>query len=548
MSRALNNTQILRAAAVVLFGFLASGVLGLVRTGAFSATFGASAELDAFYAAQRIPELLFTLVAGGALGSSFIPVFTRYLNDESRDHAWRLASAVMTLSVVAAGGIALLVAIFAPVIVPAILVPGAPPAQQALTIALTRLMLVTTVIFAISGLAMGILNAHQNFLFPAMALSFNNLGYIFGALVLTQTLPAYTLNDDLILGLEPILPAYATLNPEANIFGLAIGAILGAGLHLLIQIPGLIRLRARLRVLFVVHLEGVREIFTLMLPRVFGLAVVQINFIVNVAFASAMVEGSQTALTTGWFITYFTLGIIAQSMGTAVFPTLSALAADGDMASFRLRLATAMRTVLFLSFPAMVGLIALGVPIMSIFERAEWTPQHTEAAAWALAFFAVGLAGHSLLEVLSRAFYALGDTWTPVKIGVVAMVTNIIFSVILIQFIGNPAELDRGPFAGLALANSIATMLESMILWWLLRRRIGGLNDRGILIGAGQAMAAALGMGVVVLGLRASLQDIPTMVLLGAGIGIGGITFFGLAVLLRMDEVGFILRRFRPSR
>lgn len=520
----LTNSQIFRAAFIVLLGFLASGVLGFVRTGAFSAAFGASAELDAFYAAQRIPELLFTLVAGGALGSSFIPVFARYLSKEDMDHAWKLASATMTLSAAAAGILALILVVLAPVLVPTMLVPGKPADEQTLTTSLTQIMLITTVIFSISGLSMGILNAHQSFAYPALAASMYNLGMIFGALVIAPNLA----------------PATNQVG-DANVYGLALGAILGATLHFVVQIPGLIKVRARLRWLFNWRVEGVREVLTLMGPRVLGLAVVQINFLVNVAFASTMVEGSQTALSTAWFLLFFVLGVIAQSVGTAIFPTLSALVAANDMENYRARLSTAMRSVLFLAFPATVGLILLGEPVVSIFERGEWGTQSTQATAWALSFFALGIAGHSLLEVLSRAFYALADTWTPVKVGVAAMLGNILLSVIFIQFIGDPDSLVRGPFAGLALANSLTTLLESAVLWWLLTRRIDGINDRYILQGAGRALAAALVMGVAVW--LVTLIDLPQIVRLIVGTGAGIVTFFGLAILMRLDEVSIITRR-----
>ncbi len=190
MAKALSNTQIVRAAVVVVGGFLASGVLGLVRTAAFSATFGTSEALDAFYAAQNIPEILFVLVAGGALGSSFIPVFARFLTAGDQGGAWRLASAVMSCVFVLATLLALLIGVFAPVLVPALLEPDATVAQQALTTSLTQIMLVTVAIFSVSGLLMGILNARQVFALPALALSMNNLGQIFGALVLTPLMPA----------------------------------------------------------------------------------------------------------------------------------------------------------------------------------------------------------------------------------------------------------------------------------------------------------------------------------------------------------------------
>lgn len=552
-SKALSNAQIIRAAMVVVFGFVASGVLGLARTAAFSAMFGASAELDAFYAAQRIPEMLFNLVAGGALGSSFIPVFARYLTAEDQEGAWRLASAVMTLATSVALILAVLTMLAAPVLVPVFLVPGATTTMQALTIQLTQLMLVTTIIFAASGLAMGILNAHQRFLFPALALSMYNLGMIFGALVIAPALPAPSgILPSLLtaLGTGESVAAYlpfwtaAQVGSSANVYGLALGTVLGAFLHLAIQIPGLWMIRARLRFLFAPRTPGVREVLVLMGPRVLGLAVVQINFIVNVFFASGMVEGSVSALQTAWLLMFFALGVIAQSMGTAVFPTLSALAAEDDMDGYRARLSAAMRSVLFLAFPVSVGLILLGAPLTGVlFERGEWLRIHTEATAWALAFFALGIAGHGLLEVLSRAFYALSDTWTPVRIGIAAMVTNIILSIIFIRFIGDPETLARGPIAGLALANSLTTLLESLILWYLLRRRINGVNDAHILNGAVRFIVAAAGMGVIVLAVSSLLAERGDLVILISAGGAGVISFFALAFVLRIEEVHHLSRK-----
>ena len=521
MAKALSNTQILRAAAVVVVGFLASGLLGLVRTAAFSATFGTSELLDSFYAAQRIPETLFVLVAGGALGSSFIPVFTRFLNQGDQAGAWRLASAVMSCATGLAALLALVIGIFAPSLIP-ILAPEATPSMQALTIDLTRLMLVTVVIFSISGLLMGILNAQQMFTLPALALAFNNLGQIFGALVLVRLLP-----------------------DESKVYGLAFGAILGSVLHLAVQLPGLRRSGAKLAFLPNPRVPGVIEVLTLMLPRVLGLAVVQINFLVNLSLTSGMVVGSYTALNTAWGLMFFALGVIAQSVGTAVFPSLSALAAKGDMDGFKDRLAGALRSVLFLSFPATLGLITLGqVGISVLLQYGAWTPESTAATAWALSFFAIGIAGHSLLEVLSRAFYALADTRTPVAVGVASMIANIVLSLILIRLIGDPTSLSRGSFAGLALANSLATLLEGAALWLILRRRIGGLKDRFVLDGAARSLAAALGMGALVAVFVWALDGVGVgrliTALIAGAVGVG--TFFALALVLRLDEARTIPR------
>jgi putative peptidoglycan lipid II flippase len=533
-ARALSNAQIIRAALVVLVGFLASGALGLVRTAIVNATFGAGDALDAFVWAQRLPELIFVLVAGGALGSSFIPVFAR-VREQDAAAAWRLASAVMTLSALAAGLLSLTVVLLAQPIVALLLAPGASPEVQALTANLMRIMMITPFIFSISGLLMGILHAHQLFLLPSLAISMNNIGLIIGALWIARVLPADT-------GVAQV--------GEANVYGLAYGAALSALLHLAVQLPGLRRIDAHLRPLLDWRVPGVLEVLRLMGPRVLGLAVVQINFMVNAVFTSGMLSGSAAALTTAFTLMFFALGVIGQSLGSAVFPSLSALAAANDMDGFKDRLAGALRSVLFLAFPAMIVLLLLGGPLVEVlYQRGEWTATHTQAAAWALAFFATGMAGFALLEVLSRAFYALADTWTPVKVGTAIMIANIILSLILIRLIGDPDNLAVGPFGGLALANALTTNIEALLLWALLRRRIGSIHDRQVLTGAGKALIAALGMGAALALTAALLRDQGALLTLAAGGLIGGAVFFGLSLLLRLDEVtvvpNMLLRRIR---
>jgi putative peptidoglycan lipid II flippase len=528
-SNALSNRQIANATLIVLLGFFASGVLGIVRTSIISSTFGTSDALDAFLAAQRIPEIVFVLVAGGALGSSFIPVFSRLrANPDGFDDAWRLASAVMTLSMLAAAVLGAIVILFAPWIVKVFLLPGKAPEVQNLAAALVRLMMVSPAIFAVSGLVMGILQAHQRFLLPAIAISMNNIGLIAGAVLIAYWLP-------------PLDGVGQVAN--ANVYGLAYGSILSAVLHLLIQLPGLVKLGARLRFLPDRHVPGVMEVLRLMGPRVLGLAVVQINFVVSAALSSPMAEGSYTALNTAWTLMFFSLGIIAQSVASAVFPSLSALFAEKDMDGFKDRLAGALRGVLFLSFPATVGLIVLGKPIITlIYQRNEWTAESTAATAWALSFFALGIAGHSLLEVLSRAFYALEDTRTPVIVGTISMASNIILSLILIRVIGDPGSLAHGPFAGLALANSLTTIFEGLALWIWLRHRIGaqgkigGINDRVVLSTAWRVLVASLGMGLIVWLIVTGLADQSVLLVMMLGLIVGASTFFGLSMVLGVSE------------
>lgn len=518
-SRALSTRQLITAALTVLLGFLASGVLGIIRTLIVSAQFGTSAALDAFYASQRLPEVLFVLVAGGALGSSFIPVYAR-LRQQDEAQAWRLASAVMTLAALAAGIGGGLIALFAPQLMDGLMAERSPE-LRALAADLTRIQMLTPFIFTISGLLMGLLQSHGRFLLPSLAISMNNVGIILGALFIAPNLPA---------GAQ-----VAQVNAN-NIYGLAYGAVLSALLHLAVQLPALRGIGARLRVYPAPRTQGVGRVLWLMIPRVAGLAVTQINFLVNIILSSAMIEGSLVALNTAFTLMFFALGVIGQSVGSAVFPSLAALWNEGNREGYRQRLAGAVRAVLFLALPATAVFIVLGVPLVSLFERGEWTSISTRATAWALAFYGVGIAGFALLEVLSRAFYALEDSWTPVLIGAGAMLSNIGLSLLFVRLIGNPQALDQGAFGGLALANSLTTLIEALVLWGMLSRRVGGLYDGQVL-----SMALRCSLSALLAGAAMWLCD---QVLPFEGFGLllaGGMLGAGVYLLatlaLRVDEV-----------
>ena len=529
-NQALDNRQIIEKALIVLVGFLASGLLGLVRIAVVGAQFGTGAANDTFAAAQQLPETVFVLVAGGALGSSFIPVFAR-IRERDLDQAWRLASAVMTLSAATAALFGLLVAGLAPLLVSHLLYVDRPPEQQQLMVEMVRLMMITPLIFSISGLIMGILQSYAAFWLPAIAISMNNIGIIIGALLIAPTLPAH-----------PDVGQVGGL----NVMGLAYGAVLSAVLHLLVQLPGLYKIRARLGFLLSLSIPGVLDVIRLMGPRVFGLAVVQLNFYVNIRFASGMVDGSVVAIRYAFMLCFFVLGMIGQSQASAVFPTLAALRAQGDYDGFKDRLARAMRNVLYLAFPASALLIVWGEPLVGFLQRGAWTAESTQAVAWAISFYAIGLAGFALLEVLSRAFYALEDTWTPVIAGTAAMLSNIALNLIFIQFIGDPESLARGAFAGLALANALTTIVEALALWWLLRRRLAetgsgrGIHDRAVLVSAGGSLLLSLMMAAALVLLKSALPvDGAPLALVGCAVA--ALIFFGGGYLFDVSETRYLL-------
>ena len=436
-----STRQIVRAATLVMVLFLLSRIAGLAREMLISAQFGTSAELDAYLAAFRVPDLLFQLVAGGALGSAFIPVFTGRLTRRDLTGAWRVFSAVTNLVVIVLTGLAVVAGLAAPWLVSNILAPGFSPEQQALTVSLMRWMLASTVVFGVSGIVMGALNSFQHFLLPALAPLIYNLSIIAGALFLA---------------------------PSLGIYALVLGVVVGAFLHLDVQLFGLWWYGARYRAILGLHDPHVREVGRLMAPRVLGLAVVQINFWVNTLLASRLPVGSISSLNYAWLLMLLPQGIVAQAAATAAFPTFAALEARGRYDELRHTVSSTLRGVLFLTIPAAAGLFVWRVQLIRmLLERGEFTARSTQLTAEALAFFAFGLIGHSVVEIVARAFYALHDTRTPVAVGVGAMALNVVLSLLLIV----PMQ-----HAGLALANTLATLLEMVLLMGLLARRLNGLE------------------------------------------------------------------------
>lgn len=515
------NRQIARGAATVMAAFVLSNLVGLLRQVLISQKFGTSAQIDAFYAAEKLPNILFTLVAGGALASAFIPNFTAYLEKEDRVGAWRLASAILNIVTLSLTVISMVAAYFADWIVVSILAPDFSPEQQLLTAALLRILLLTTIVFGASGLIMGMLNAHQKFLLPALAPSMYWLGMIFGVIFLAPTL---------------------------GIYGLAWGAVLGAVLHLVVQLPGLWRV-PEVRYAFTLDLKSpiVRKVGRLMAPRLLGVAVVQINFLVNIIVATGLPEGSLTALTIAFMVMTMPQVVIAQAISIAALPTFSAQVARGDLAGMRKSLAASIRAIVFLALPATLGLILLRVPITELlFERGEFGSSSTALVTWALLWYTIGLVGHSLVEITSRAFYALHDTKTPVFIGAGAMLLNIILSLTLPSWFGS---LGWMPHGGLALANTIATTIEMVILLVLIRTHLSGLEGRWIVKGNLQAgLATVLMSGGVLVWLNVAAAQ-PVWIVAVGGIILGGLVYALMGYLLHVPEVaevtGLILGRLK---
>ncbi|RIK28379.1 MAG: murein biosynthesis integral membrane protein MurJ [Chloroflexi bacterium] len=502
--------SIVGAAAIVMLFFVLSRVVGLVREMVIAAQFGAGAELDAYLAAFRVPDLLFQLIAGGALGSAFIPTFAGYWTRGDQEGAWLLFSRILnliTLLLLVAAGLA---ALFALPLVRSIIAPGFPLEQQLLTASLMRWMLFGTILFGASGLIMAALNAVQHFLLPAAAPVLYNLAIIGGAWLLA---------------------------PRLGVYGLALGVVGGALAHLMVQLPGLWRVGARYS--FALHWDdpGVHEVARLMGPRVLGLFFVQMHFLVNTILASGLEAGSLSWLYYAWLLMLLPQGIFAQSLATATFPTLASEVAAGQLAAMRQTFSRTLRLTLFLTIPAAVGLVVLSTPLVSaLLQREQFTATSTLRVAHALQLYALGLAAHAALEIVVRAFYALHDTKTPVVVGVAAMLLNILLSLVWV-----------GPFGygGLALANSVATTVEAFVLLGLLRRQLQGFEEWTVVRAVGRQFGAALVMGGALWLWLQWGEGAPWLtgtaagawVLAGGGLLLGASIYLGLMVALAPAEV-----------
>ncbi len=510
-----DGRQIAKAAGTVMFAFILSSVIGLVRQILVARAFGTAAEIEAFNAANRVAETLFNLVAGGALSSAFIPTFTGLLTQGRKPEAWKLASSVANLILLVLTVLCALAALFAPQIVRHILAPGfqSAPEKEQMTIGLLRVMLPSAAIFGLSGLAMAILNSYKVFFIPAITPSLYQVGLIFGVLV---------------------------LKPYFGIWGLAYGVLIGASLHLGVQLPYLMRLGWSYVWMLGLNVPEVREVGRLMAPRLLGVAVVQLNFWINTRLASSMPEGSVTAIVLAFTLMLMPEAAIAQSFAIAALPTFSEQVATGHLERMRASLVTSLRGVLLLSLPASLGLMLMRIPIVQmLYQRGEFSEWSTTLVSWALLWYAAGLVGHAFVEVLSRSFYAFHDTRTPVLVGTMAMSMNVGFS-FLFSFLFH--RIGWLPHGGLALANSLATGIEALILLWLMARRLKPLDFRRIGIGFLQAGLASAGMIAFLLVWLTWSQAFPVGVIVLGGVLGSAAVYAAVGFLVRIEEVEALRR------
>jgi putative peptidoglycan lipid II flippase len=495
-------SHIARSALIIAIFIGLEKLLGFARQLIIARQFGLSAELDVFNAANNLPDLIFALISGGALAIAFIPVLSEYLEEKGRPVMWDLFSRVANLVFLVTAALSALIAIFANQLVSGNLgiAPGFEAAQQSLVVDLMRLNLIATLLFSISGLVIAGLQANQHFLLPALARSMYDVGTLVGVLILApQT--GYQIG--------PItLPALGL-----GIYGLAYGTVLGALLFLLIQIPGLIRYQFRWVPKINLHHPGVQQVLRVMVPRVgsvFFIYLVLIYIPDNIA--SRLPSGSITALVYGWLIMQVPETLIGTAIGTAMLPSLSEQITRQEKEVFRGLLNRSLRVILALTIPASV-LIALAIrPLVDLF---GFDAFGTELVIWTARAFLIGLAGHSLLEVAVRGYYAQQDAITPLWASALMAATFTALAILFSRSFGG---------TGIALANSLAFTGEALLLLYLLNRKFSGLLQlRSTLIRVALASLAAALLVYLILSLP---LPIPSLIL-----AFGALVLGGLAVL-----------------
>lgn len=498
------------AGLIVSFAFLASRFLGYVRYVVIFNTFPA-ADADLFFAAFRLPDLVFQLVAAGALGSALIPVVAGLLEHEARERAWRVVSTVANVMLIALAVLAVGLAVAAGEIVPAI-TPGFDEIQAARTVELTRIMLLSPVFLAMGAVATSVLNASGRFAAAAIAPLFYNGSIIVAALV---------------------------LGPALGVRALAVGVVVGALGHLLVQLPGLHRARFRYEPRADLRDPHARLALRLMGPRAVGMGATQITFVVVTSLATTLGTGAVT-----WFNAAFTLlqipvGIIGVPLGVVVFPSLSREAAAGRHREYVALVTRGMRLLLYVMVP-IAGLVAiLRRQVVSVLFPGLG-PIGIEVTANVLLYFLIGLAAHALIAVLARAFYARQDTRTPVIAAVIAVAVNTTLAVLLVGPLG---------LAGMALAIAFAAWLEAGLLLVLLTRRLPSL-------GVGDLVRVALeaGLATVVAGALALVAlytidsfigpqpGLPALIVQSVLVTVAfGVVYLVLSLVLRIPELPSII-------
>jgi putative peptidoglycan lipid II flippase len=504
------NRTLLKAAGFLMAAQLVSRILGFLRESLMAGFFGQGPTTDAYNTAFVLPDLLYWLLVGGVLSAAFIPVLSAYIAKGKVEEGWRVVSSVVNLIILTLGLLIFVGLLFTPQFL-RLMVPGfVKTGNIGLATNLTRILLIQPLFMALSGLTMGVLNSYKIFWPSALGTVLYNASVIFFGTILAN-------------------PA----KPE-SISGFAIGVVIGAFASFAVQIPALRKVGVRYFPVIDWRDPGVRRIGALAVPIIISYSLNQVQVVVNNNFGSTLLPGSITAIWYSYRLFQLPVGIFALAIAVATFPTMTEQAALKQWDKFRQTISQAVRMVIFITLPISVGMIVLSFPLIRVlFQHGHFTAQDTDNTVIPLLYFALGISSQSVIQILPRAFYALQDTWTPVILGIISMVINIISMVLLIH------PLAHG---GLALATTIAALANMLLLFYVLRGRLGRIDGWAMFWTGVKSLVASAFMAAVIwvwsgfLTRMIGVRTLASLIVLGTGTAIGVIVFAGMAKLLRMEE------------
>lgn len=502
----MNRARHLLRSSVLVILFLGLGkITGLIRLQLVASAFGTSNAYDAFTAANQLPEVFFVLIAGGSLAAAFIPIYSNYLTNETRQKAVALGNTILTIVILLLGLVSAMGAIIAPWLTRVILVPDFTPEMQQLTADIMRIILIQTTIFGISGVLSSMLNAHQHFALPALAPLALDIGYVVGLYLFV---------------------------PQLGVIGLAWGTVVGGVLHIAIQLPALIKYRIGYRPALNWRLSGVAEVARLMGPRIITLGAIQIADLFIIRLTSGLPEGS----TSGYFYGYALMQLPETLFGTAIalviFPTLAELFNEGDVVRMRETAVNALGIIWTLTIPAAALMVLLGEPAIAfLLEGNVFDANSTRLVYSVLLVFSVRVVTEATLEIVARLFYAQHNTRTPMFAYVGWLVINVALAYTLVDSLG---------VVGLALASTVSFTLLSAVLFWLNK-----LEGKPLAIVAGRALVGTAVMSLLILGVRQLITSSILFLLVAALVGV--VSYVALNLLLGGKEIPALLRLVRKQ-
>jgi len=549
MIRRFFNSQtktITFAAGILSIAALISRFLGLIRDSLLAGYFGAGSETDVYFASFLIPDFVYNFIIVGGLTVAFLPLFAEYF-EKDKEKSWEMASNVFNVFLFFLCFLSLIFFVFAPWLVK-IITPGFSPEKMALVVKLTRLMFLSPILLGLSNIFSGILQYCNRFLVYSLAPVFYNLGIIFGIVV---------------------------LSPRFGIFGAAIGVVIGAFLHFLIQIPSVLYCGFKYKPIFNLRHRALKEIFKLMVPRCFAIGVQQINLIITTTIASTLIVGSIAIFNFANNLYNIPIGIVGVSFAIASFPLLSKFWAQREKEEFFKSFSSAFRQIIFLTVPFTILMFLLRAQLVRVvlggLNRGKFDWEDTQLTAACLGIFTIGILFSAIYPLLCRAFFSIKDTKTPTLITIASVILNIFLSFSFVNILKNSnlfssfisfvfdlSKIKDISVVGLPLAFSLTAIFQTFLLLLFFYKKVGDFKIKEILFSFGKSLLAGYFMAISIystlflIGGLVSMDTFKGVFLQGFFAGIAGLlVYVFISFFLKSSELSIIklalIKQFKKS-